>query len=182
MSFDAHPRSSLIVALDFDSLSSALKFAKQIADLVGMFKIGNQLFTAAGPASGARGGGAGSRRVPRSEISRHSEHRGRSGAVLRRHDRRAAGQYACARRAAMMQRRRRRSARAGHGRRPAAPAGGDHPNQHGPEGHARSRDRRAAQDRVVKLARLAKEGWSRWRGGFGARKRAPSAKRAAAIF
>ena len=49
--FDAHPRSSLIVALDFDSLSSALKFAKQVADLVGMFKIGNQLFTAAGPAS-----------------------------------------------------------------------------------------------------------------------------------
>jgi len=47
--FDAHPRSSLIVALDFDSLSTALKFAKQVADLVGMFKIGNQLFTAAGP-------------------------------------------------------------------------------------------------------------------------------------
>src|SRR5438045_8987027 len=47
--FDAHPRSSLIIALDFDSLSSALKFAKQVADLVGMFKIGNQLFTAAGP-------------------------------------------------------------------------------------------------------------------------------------
>ena len=49
MSFDAHPRSSLIVALDFDSLSSALKFAKQVADLVGMFKIGSQLFTAGGP-------------------------------------------------------------------------------------------------------------------------------------
>ena len=49
--FDAHPRSSLIVALDFDSLSSALKFAKQVSDLVGMFKIGNQLFTAAGPAA-----------------------------------------------------------------------------------------------------------------------------------
>ncbi len=49
MSFDAHPRSSLIVALDFDSLSTALKFAKQIADLVGMFKIGSQLFTTAGP-------------------------------------------------------------------------------------------------------------------------------------
>src|SRR5437763_1931862 len=47
--FDAHPRSSLIVALDFDSLSSAAKFAEQIADLVGLFKIGNQLFTAAGP-------------------------------------------------------------------------------------------------------------------------------------
>jgi orotidine-5'-phosphate decarboxylase len=49
--FDAHPRSSLIVALDFDSLSSALKFAKSIADLVGMFKIGAQLFTAAGPSA-----------------------------------------------------------------------------------------------------------------------------------
>jgi orotidine-5'-phosphate decarboxylase len=49
LSFDAHPRSSLIVALDFDSLSSAVKFAKQVADLVGMFKIGSQLYTAAGP-------------------------------------------------------------------------------------------------------------------------------------
>ena len=49
MSFDAHPRSSLIVALDFDSLPTALKFAKQVADLVGMFKVGSQLFTSAGP-------------------------------------------------------------------------------------------------------------------------------------
>ena len=49
MTFDAHPRSSLIVALDFDSLNSALKFAQRVSDLVGMFKIGNQLFTSAGP-------------------------------------------------------------------------------------------------------------------------------------
>jgi orotidine-5'-phosphate decarboxylase len=49
LTFDAHPRSNLIVALDFDSLSIALKFAKQVSDLVGMFKIGNQLFAAAGP-------------------------------------------------------------------------------------------------------------------------------------
>ena len=49
MTFDAHPRSSLIVALDFDSLATAVKFAKQVADLVGMFKIGSQLFTSAGP-------------------------------------------------------------------------------------------------------------------------------------
>jgi orotidine-5'-phosphate decarboxylase len=51
VTFDAHPRSSLIVALDFDSLPSALKFAKQLAPLVGMFKIGSQLFTSAGPAA-----------------------------------------------------------------------------------------------------------------------------------
>jgi orotidine-5'-phosphate decarboxylase len=49
VTFDAHPRTSLIVALDFDSISSALKFASQVADLVGLFKIGSQLFTAAGP-------------------------------------------------------------------------------------------------------------------------------------
>jgi len=49
VTFDAHPRSSLIVALDFDSLSTALNFAQKVSDLVGMFKIGNQLFTSAGP-------------------------------------------------------------------------------------------------------------------------------------
>jgi orotidine-5'-phosphate decarboxylase len=51
VTFDAHPRSSLIVALDFDSLSSALRFASQVADVVGLFKIGSQLFTSAGPAA-----------------------------------------------------------------------------------------------------------------------------------
>jgi orotidine-5'-phosphate decarboxylase len=51
LTFDTHPRSSLIVALDFDSLNTALKFAKLVSDLVGMFKIGSQLFTAAGPAA-----------------------------------------------------------------------------------------------------------------------------------
>ena len=49
MTFDAHPRSSLIVALDFDSLKSALAFARQVADVVGMFKVGSQLFSSAGP-------------------------------------------------------------------------------------------------------------------------------------
>jgi len=49
LTFDAHPRRSLIVALDFDSLSSALKFAEKVGDLVGMFKVGSQLFTTAGP-------------------------------------------------------------------------------------------------------------------------------------
>ena len=49
MTFDAHPRSSLIVALDFDSLKSALSFAQSVADIVGMFKVGSQLFSNAGP-------------------------------------------------------------------------------------------------------------------------------------
>jgi orotidine-5'-phosphate decarboxylase len=49
LTFDTHPRSNLIVALDFDSLPSAVKFAKSVADVVGLFKIGIQLFTAAGP-------------------------------------------------------------------------------------------------------------------------------------
>jgi len=49
VTFDAHPRTSLIVALDFDSLVSALKFAEQVSDVVGMFKIGSQLFSSAGP-------------------------------------------------------------------------------------------------------------------------------------
>jgi orotidine-5'-phosphate decarboxylase len=49
LTFDTHPHSNLIVALDFDSLPSAVRFAKSVADLVGMFKIGIQLFTAAGP-------------------------------------------------------------------------------------------------------------------------------------
>src|ERR1700675_4633783 len=38
LSFHAHRRSSLIVALDFDSLSTALNFAKKVAGVVGMFK------------------------------------------------------------------------------------------------------------------------------------------------
>jgi orotidine-5'-phosphate decarboxylase len=49
VTFDAHPRSSLIVALDFDSLRSALVFARQVSDVVGMFKVGSQLFANAGP-------------------------------------------------------------------------------------------------------------------------------------
>jgi 3-keto-L-gulonate-6-phosphate decarboxylase len=43
LTFDAHPRSSLIVALDFDSLSTAVKFAKQIADLKHAYEIGDLL-------------------------------------------------------------------------------------------------------------------------------------------
>ena len=45
-----HPASRrLIVALDFDSLDAAYAFAKPLVGLVGLFKIGKQLFTAEGP-------------------------------------------------------------------------------------------------------------------------------------
>src|SRR5260221_14625444 len=42
-------KDKLIVALDVDSASRALELFDQLHDVVGMFKIGSQLFTAAGP-------------------------------------------------------------------------------------------------------------------------------------
>jgi orotidine-5'-phosphate decarboxylase len=45
-----HPASRrLIVALDFETLDEAYVFAEKLVGLVGLFKIGKQLFTAAGP-------------------------------------------------------------------------------------------------------------------------------------
>jgi orotidine-5'-phosphate decarboxylase len=45
-----HPASRrLIVALDFETLDEAFAFAEKLVGLVGLFKIGKQLFTAAGP-------------------------------------------------------------------------------------------------------------------------------------
>jgi len=49
VNLETQPRSRLIVALDFDSVVPALRCAEKIADVVGMFKIGSQLFTAEGP-------------------------------------------------------------------------------------------------------------------------------------
>ena len=42
-------RDRLIVALDVDNASRALELHESLRDCVGMFKIGMQLFTAAGP-------------------------------------------------------------------------------------------------------------------------------------
>ncbi len=42
-------RSRLIVALDYDRLGPALAMAQRLLKTVGMFKVGNQLFTAQGP-------------------------------------------------------------------------------------------------------------------------------------
>ena len=42
-------RNPIIVALDVPSAEQALKLAEQIAPAVGAFKIGSELFTAAGP-------------------------------------------------------------------------------------------------------------------------------------
>src|SRR5258706_8164767 len=42
-------KDKLIVALDVDSAARALDLFARLRDIVGMFKIGSQLFTAAGP-------------------------------------------------------------------------------------------------------------------------------------
>jgi orotidine-5'-phosphate decarboxylase len=44
-----HPQDHLIVALDVDRADRALELCEQLRETVGMFKIGMQLFTAAGP-------------------------------------------------------------------------------------------------------------------------------------
>src|SRR6266576_7022780 len=43
------PKEKLIVALDFDHAARALELYEVLHELVGTFKIGMQLFTAAGP-------------------------------------------------------------------------------------------------------------------------------------
>ena len=44
-----HMRNPIIVALDVPSVDRALKLASELADVVGAFKIGSELFTTAGP-------------------------------------------------------------------------------------------------------------------------------------
>lgn len=46
---DIKPKDRLIVALDVETADGALNLVKQLNGLVGMFKIGSQLFTATGP-------------------------------------------------------------------------------------------------------------------------------------
>ena len=55
----ARAASQLIVALDYDRLAPAALLARRLADHVGMFKIGAQLFTAEGPAAVERLAGHG---------------------------------------------------------------------------------------------------------------------------
>jgi orotidine-5'-phosphate decarboxylase len=45
----ANPKERIVVALDVADRASALTLVEQLSGLVGMFKIGKQLFTAAGP-------------------------------------------------------------------------------------------------------------------------------------
>jgi len=42
-------KEKIIIALDFSSNEKALQLVKEVHDLVGMFKVGSQLFTACGP-------------------------------------------------------------------------------------------------------------------------------------
>lgn len=49
MGIDANAKDKLIVALDVDSAEDALALCEKLRDVCGMFKVGMQLFTAAGP-------------------------------------------------------------------------------------------------------------------------------------
>ena len=42
-------RNPILVALDVPSAEAALKLAKELAPVVGGFKVGSELFTSAGP-------------------------------------------------------------------------------------------------------------------------------------
>ena len=78
----------LLIALDVPTAGEALPLADTLRGSVGGFKIGNQLFTAEGPVI-VRTLAAGRSRLPRSEVSRHPQHRrrrGRRGDVARRVD------------------------------------------------------------------------------------------------
>ena len=69
----------LLVALDVDSGERAMQLVDALRGLAGGFKIGNRLFTSEGPALVRRIVDCGRPRLPRPEISRHSEHRGAGG-------------------------------------------------------------------------------------------------------
>ncbi len=49
MSLATSPKDKLIVALDVDSAQRARELVNSLRDMVGMFKVGSQLFTAVGP-------------------------------------------------------------------------------------------------------------------------------------
>ena len=149
MNFDAHPRSSLIVALDFDSLTTAVKFAKQVADLVGMFKIGSQLFTSAGPEAVRQVAQLGTGIFL--DLKFHDIPNTVAGAVLASaampgvqlvNVHALGGTADDARSGAGGQRRR------ADGRGPHATAGGHNIDEHGPEGDAGSRNWRCAARRA----------------------------------
>ena len=73
------PRDRLIVALDVPEADAARALVDRLAGRVGMFKIGSQLFTAAGPDLVREIVARGREGLPRPQVPRHPEHRGRRG-------------------------------------------------------------------------------------------------------
>ena len=72
-------RERLIVALDVDNLEQAEELVRLLAGEVGMFKIGKQLFTHAGPQAVRLIQASRRRDFSRLEISRYSQHGRQSG-------------------------------------------------------------------------------------------------------
>ncbi len=168
----------LIVALDFGTFGEALALARQVADLVGLFKINVQLFTAEGPDAVRKLADAWRRRIPRPEISRHSQHRRRRGVRSGSFTRRGTAEYsrhrwaghdACGCRGTGRQQTSRAASKA---------AGRNHSDQHGPGGSAAGRHQRVASDqsgqpRATRKARRARRG-GRFSAGGRARFAAPA--------
>ena len=83
----------ILVALDVESAAKALALADTLRGSVGGYKIGKQLFTAAGPEVVRELTSRGDRVFLDLEVPRHPQYRGGRGAVGRRH--RARGWSTC---------------------------------------------------------------------------------------
>ena len=75
--YNAGVQSRLVIAVDVSTRTEAMRLVESLAGLVGMFKIGLQLFTAEGPGLVQEIVASGQNVFSRSEVPRHSPYSGR---------------------------------------------------------------------------------------------------------